>query len=65
VDFSPRGSLLASGSFDESVRLWDVRAGRCIRVVPAHSEPITSVQFSKDGTLFVTGSYDGLMCVPD
>jgi COMPASS component SWD3 len=50
-----------SGSFDESVRLWDVRAGRCIRAIPAHSDPVTSAQFNRDGTIVVTSSYDGLM----
>lgn len=61
VDFSPRGNILASGSYDESLRLWDIRAGCSIRTIPAHSEPITSARFNGDGTVIVTGSYDGLM----
>ena len=28
TNFSPQGNLLASGSFDESLRLWDVKTGR-------------------------------------
>ena len=49
----PRIGLGASASrmspthatqFDESVRLWDVRTGRCIRVLPAHSDPVTAVR---------------------
>ena len=62
VDVSPRGNLIASASFDESARLWDVRSGRCVRAIPAHSEPVTSARFNSDGTVVVTGSYDGLMC---
>lgn len=58
-------SLQASGSFDETLRLWDVRSGRCLREVPAHSDPLTAVDFSHDGTLIVTSSLDGLMRVWD
>jgi COMPASS component SWD3 len=54
-----------SGSFDESVRLWDVKQGRCIRSMPAHSDPVTAVQFNRDGTLIVSGSYDGLCRIWD
>jgi COMPASS component SWD3 len=35
-----------------------------MRVLPAHSEPVSTVQFSPDGTLLVSGSWDGYMCVP-
>jgi COMPASS component SWD3 len=41
----PRGPpvlcLQATGSFDETVRFWDVRSGRCLRELPAHSDPVT------------------------
>jgi WD40 repeat protein len=50
-----------SGSFDETVRLWEVRSGRCIAVLPAHSDPVTAVAFSHDGTLVVSASYDGAL----
>ncbi|RYG51083.1 hypothetical protein EON67_04055 [archaeon] len=63
VHVSPRCNLIASGSFDESIRLWDVRTGACLRVIPCHSEPVTSVQFSYDGTMLASTSYDGLMYV--
>jgi WD40 repeat protein len=63
VDFSPRGNILASASFDESVRLWDIRSGRSLRAIPAHSEPVTAAHFNADGTVVVTSSFDGLMCV--
>ena len=52
--------VLAQGSFDETIRLWETRTGLTLRTLPAHSEPVTSVAFSFDGTLLVSASYDGM-----
>lgn len=61
VAFSPQGNLLASGSFDETIRLWDVKKGRCLRTLPAHSDPVSGVGFSSDGTLLLSCGHDGLL----
>ena len=61
LDLSPAGNVLATGSVDETVRLWDVTRGTCMNVLPAHSDPVTSVRFSPDGTTVCSGSYDGLV----
>ncbi|KAG1705124.1 hypothetical protein DVH05_004060 [Phytophthora capsici] len=66
VAFNPQGSLVATGSHDENVRLWDVRSGRMVAFITAHQEPVVSVQFHPtDGSLLVTGGYDGLVRVWD
>lgn len=59
--FSPKGNILASGSYDEAVFLWDVRAGRLMRSLPAHSDPVSGIDFCVDGTLVASCSTDGLM----
>ena len=41
------------------VRIWEVKTGKCISVLPAHSDPVTAVSFSKDGSLIASSSYDG------
>lgn len=59
--FSPKSNLLVSGSTDEAVMLWDVRAARHLRSLPAHSDPVRGVDFTHDGTLVVSCSSDGLI----
>lgn len=61
--FSPKGDCLASGSFDESVILWDVRRGVALKVLPAHSEAVWTVGWDREAAMVLTGSADGSMCV--
>lgn len=63
--FSPKGNILASGSYDEAVFLWDVRAGRLMRSLPAHSDPVSGIDFCRDGTLVASCSTDGLIRIWD
>ena len=65
VKFNPQGNLLVSGSFDETVKVWDVRTGECVSTLPAHSDPVTGVDFNRDGTCIVSSSHDGLMRIWD
>lgn len=65
VAFNPRSSLLVSGSYDESVRVWEVRTGVCRHQLPAHSDPVTAVHFNRDGTLILSCSNDSLCRIWD
>ena len=47
------------------MRVWDVRSGKCLREVPAHSDPVTAVDFCHDGTLLLSSSLDGLLRIWD
>jgi WD40 repeat protein len=56
VAFSPDGTTLASGSFDETVKLWDVASGRVLKTLTGHSCWVNSVAFSPDGTILASAS---------
>lgn len=38
-----RFHLLLRLQFDESVRIWDVKTGKCLKTLPAHSDPVSAV----------------------
>lgn len=57
--------MLASGSYDEALFLWDVRTARLMRSLPAHSDPVSGVDFVRDGTLVASCSSDGLIRIWD
>lgn len=43
------------------MRFWDVRSGRVLREMPAHSDPVSGLDWSPDGTALASASFDGLV----
>ncbi|OQX25165.1 MAG: hypothetical protein BWK80_17015, partial [Desulfobacteraceae bacterium IS3] len=58
VAYGPDGMLIASGSDDKTVRLWDAETGRELRTFIGHSSSVNSVSFSADGARIASGSDD-------
>jgi WD40 repeat protein len=51
VAFSPDGKQVVSGSWDETVRLWDAATGAALQMLEGHTDYVTSIAFSADGKL--------------
>lgn len=61
VAFSPKSNLLATGSFDESTIIWDVKRGKALRQLPAHADAVWCVAWDAEGEMVLTAGADGLM----
>jgi len=59
IAFSPDGRLVASGSDDDTVKLWDADTGAVRQTLKGHSSSVRAVTFSPDGSLVASGSRDG------
>ncbi|KAF2721604.1 WD40 repeat-like protein [Polychaeton citri CBS 116435] len=56
VAFSPNSRLLASASWDCTIKIWDVSSGACLQTLEGHSDGVTSVAFSPDSSLLASAS---------
>lgn len=59
----PSGRLLASASYDNSVRLWDLETGALVSTLLDHESSVNSVYFSTDGKQLVSAGRDGRIVI--
>ncbi|KAG7206559.1 hypothetical protein KM043_000247 [Ampulex compressa] len=64
VRFAPlNGEILGSVATDKTARIWNVVSGTCLYVLEDHDSPVTTCAFSKDASLFITGTLDKTILV--
>lgn len=63
--FNRRGYVLAVGSNDGRIIIWDIMTRTIAKVLSAHISVVTSLSWSRNGKLLATSSNDCYVCVWD
>ena len=58
-------TVFATGSFDRSACLWDVRTGRCMKRLDQHESDVNAVRFLPTGDALGTTTNDGVVHLID
>jgi len=61
VKFSPDARLVASASFDKSIRIWCGKTGKFIATLRGHVRSVYQLAWSADSRLLVSGSSDSTL----
>ena len=59
VAFGPDGKILASASWDGTIKFWDTKSGRELRTLAGHGWGVYNAVFSPDGKQLASASRDG------
>ena len=56
--FDPKGEALASGGWDNTVKLWETQNGKLLQTLEGHQSPVSSVAFDPKGGTLASGGAD-------
>jgi len=55
-------NIVATGSYDCTIKIWDIDTGECLRTLTGHTECVRALQFDDSGKL-ISGSVDNTLKV--
>jgi hypothetical protein len=58
LSWSPVGNKIASGSYDNTIKIWDGKSLELLKTLTGHSRPVQSVSWNHDGSQIASGSSD-------
>ncbi|KAJ2310661.1 hypothetical protein IWW54_003070 [Coemansia sp. RSA 2705] len=58
TQYSPSGGLVASASFDKTVRLWDIGEQKTLAVLEGHQQSVFDVAWRQDSAAVVSAAFD-------
>lgn len=58
VAWSPDGNMIATPSYDQTVKLWSTTDGTLLNTLSGHNEAVTAVAWSPDGTRLLSWGFD-------
>ena len=65
VAVTPDGRYAVSGSYDGTLRVWDLASGETVRTLSGHTGEVSAVAVTPDGRCAVSGSWDDTLRVWD
>ena len=65
VTITPDGTKAVSGSYDKTIRVWDINSGQCILTLRGHTNGVSAVTITPDGTKIISASHDKTLKVWD
>jgi len=63
IAISPDGKTLASGSYNGTIKIWNLQRGELLHTINGHTDAVESLAISSNGQILASGSWiTGLSC---